>query len=70
MEVASTADLVPTLELIKQAVETGELDVQIEAASEKLRDGFGNWHNLDILITFKSIGLQVRESLFKLVIKS
>ena len=42
MEVASTADLVPTLELIKQAVETGELDVQIEAASEKLRDGFGN----------------------------
>lgn len=41
VEVASTADLVPTLELIKQAVEAGELDVQIEAASEKLRDGFG-----------------------------
>jgi hypothetical protein len=40
VEVASTADLVPTLELIKQAVEAGELDVQIAAASEKLRDGF------------------------------
>lgn len=42
VEVASTADLVPTLELIKQAVEAGELDVQIAAASEKLRDGFGS----------------------------
>lgn len=41
VEVASTADLVPTLELIKQAVEAGELDAQIAAASEKLRDGFG-----------------------------
>lgn len=41
VEVASAADLVPTLELIKQAVEAGELDVQIAAASEKLRDGFG-----------------------------
>lgn len=40
VEVASAADLVPTLELIKQAVEAGELDVQIAAASEKLRDGF------------------------------
>lgn len=40
VEVAGTADLVPTLELIKQAVESGELDVQIAAASEKLRDGF------------------------------
>ena len=41
VEVATKADLVPTLELIKQAVEAGELDAQIAAASEKLRDGFG-----------------------------
>ena len=40
VEVASKADLVPTLELIKQAVEAGELDAQIAVASEKLRDGF------------------------------
>jgi len=41
VEVASTADLVPTLELIKQAVEAGELDAQMDAASVKLREGFG-----------------------------
>jgi hypothetical protein len=41
VEIASSADLVPTLELIKQAVEAGELDAQIGAASEKLREGFG-----------------------------
>ena len=41
VEVASKADLVPTLELIKQAVEAGELDAQIAAASEKLLEGFG-----------------------------
>lgn len=40
VEVASTADLVPTLELIKQAVEAGELDAQISAAADKLREGF------------------------------
>lgn len=40
VEIASISDLVPTLELIKQAVEAGELDVQIEAASIKLREGF------------------------------
>jgi hypothetical protein len=40
VEIASAADLVPTLELIKRAVEAGELDVQIEAASIKLREGF------------------------------
>ena len=40
VEIASISELVPTLELIKQAVEAGELDVQIEAASIKLRDGF------------------------------
>ena len=33
-------DLVPTLELIKTAVINGELDTQIEAAANKLRDGF------------------------------
>ena len=33
-------DLVPTLELIKRAVEAGELDAQIEAAAVKLRAGF------------------------------
>jgi hypothetical protein len=40
IEIASTAELVPTLELIKKAVEAGELDAQIEAASIKLREGF------------------------------
>ena len=40
VEIATAADLVPTLELIKQAVEAGELDAQIEAAAAKLRDGF------------------------------
>jgi hypothetical protein len=29
------------LELIKKAVEAGELDNQIETASNKLREGFG-----------------------------
>jgi hypothetical protein len=41
IEVASANDLVPTLELIKKAVDGGELDVQIESASTKLREGFG-----------------------------
>ena len=40
VEVGVEKDLVPTLELIKRAVEAGELDVQIEAAALKLRDGF------------------------------
>jgi len=40
VEVASKDQLVPTLELIKSAVEAGELDAQIAAASESLRDGF------------------------------
>ena len=40
VEIATAAELVPTLELIKQAVEAGELDAQIEAAAVKLRDGF------------------------------
>ena len=41
VEIATAAELVPTLELIKQAVEAGELDAQIEAASGALRSGFG-----------------------------
>jgi len=41
VEIATPAELVPTLELLKRAVEAGELDAQIEAASIKLREGFG-----------------------------
>ena len=41
VEIASEKELVPTLEIIKEAVLAGELDAQIEAASDKLRDGFG-----------------------------
>ena len=40
IEVAAPTDLIPTLELIKIAVEAGELDTQIETASIKLREGF------------------------------
>ena len=40
VELASEKELVPTLELIKAAVLAGELDVAIDAASNKLRDGF------------------------------
>ena len=40
VEVGTEKDLVPTLELIKSAVLKGELDTQIEAAANKLRDGF------------------------------
>jgi hypothetical protein len=40
VEIASAEQLVPTLELIKQAVEAGELDAQMDAASVKLREGF------------------------------
>lgn len=41
IEVASASELVKTLELVKAATAAGELDVAIEAASAKLRDGFG-----------------------------
>lgn len=41
VEIASISDLIPTLETILKAVESGELDQQIEAASIKLREGFG-----------------------------
>ncbi len=41
VELAGEKDLVPTLELLKGAVLAGDLDAQIEAASDKLREGFG-----------------------------
>jgi hypothetical protein len=40
IEIGGIDQLVPTLELIKQAVEAGELDAQIEVAANKLREGF------------------------------
>ena len=40
VEVGTEKELVPTLELIKTAVLNGELDIQIEAAANKLRDIF------------------------------
>ena len=41
VEVGSDKDLLPVLETLKAAVLAGELDTQIEAASVKLRSGFG-----------------------------
>lgn len=41
VELANEKELVPTLEVIKAAVLNGELDTAIDAASNKLRDGFG-----------------------------
>jgi hypothetical protein len=41
VEVASADDLIKTLEIIKGAVEAGELDTQIEQASGAVRAGFG-----------------------------
>ena len=40
-EVSSGDELIKALELIKTAVEAGELDSQLESAGLKLRDGFG-----------------------------
>ena len=40
VEVASEKDLVATLDVIKAAVQAGELDAQIELASTKLKAGF------------------------------
>ena len=40
VEVGAADHLVGILEIIKKAVETGELDAQIEAASGALRSGF------------------------------
>ena len=41
IEIGSTHQLLSTLDMIKKAVEAGELDAQIEAAANKLREGFG-----------------------------
>jgi len=40
IDVGDAANLVTVLETVITAVKSGELDVQIEAASSKLRDGF------------------------------
>lgn len=40
IEVASSAELVPTLQLVRDAVIAGELDEAISSASEKLKRGF------------------------------
>jgi len=40
VEVANRGELIDSLTLIKDAVLAGELDAQISAASDKLRDGF------------------------------
>jgi hypothetical protein len=40
VEIASDKELVPTLELLKGAALSGELDAAIDAASDKLRAGF------------------------------
>lgn len=41
VEVATADDLIKALEIIKAAVEAGELDAQIEQASGAVRAGFG-----------------------------
>jgi len=38
--VANSNDLIKALELVKQAVELGELDAQLEQASGSVRKGF------------------------------
>jgi hypothetical protein len=40
VEVADKADLINTLEVVRTAVDNGELDAAIENAAKKLRDGF------------------------------
>jgi hypothetical protein len=40
VEVAGPQELIKTLEAIKSAVDSGELDAQIELASNSLREGF------------------------------
>lgn len=41
VECANLEELTAALATIRAAVDAGELDTQIEAASAKLRDGFG-----------------------------
>jgi hypothetical protein len=40
VEIGTPAELVPTLQVIKSAVEAGELDTAIDYAANKLRSGF------------------------------
>jgi hypothetical protein len=40
VECAALTDVIQALKVVKAAVEAGELDAQITAASEKLREGF------------------------------
>jgi hypothetical protein len=40
IDIGVASDLVPTLELLRTAVEAGELDAQMESASGLLRSGF------------------------------
>ena len=42
VELATEKDLLPTLEIVKTAVLAGELDAAIDAAANRLRDGFKN----------------------------
>ncbi len=42
VELAGEKDLLPVLETLKAAVLAGDLDAQIDAASDKLRDGFAS----------------------------
>jgi hypothetical protein len=41
VEIVNMDHRVPTLDLIKRAVEEGELDEKMELAAIKLREGFG-----------------------------
>ena len=41
VEISTPTELVPTLQVIKSAVEAGELDTAIDYAANKLRSGFG-----------------------------
>lgn len=41
IEVSNPAALIEALDAVKVAVQAGELDAQLEAASMKLREGFG-----------------------------
>jgi hypothetical protein len=40
VQVANTTELVTTLETLRDAVNAGELDAQIDAAAQSLRSGF------------------------------
>lgn len=40
IEVTSSEELIQALSIVRKAIEAGELDTQVEAASSKLREGF------------------------------